>query len=242
MAKIKLYTRSIFEIGAVTVTGTPDTGYPESRLYDRDIDLYWKDTVTEAKEFEVDQGSTILDVDMLAIGKHNFNGKAMQWLWSDNGSDWTSVASWTQGDNNQIIKTLTIPLNHKYWKVTVASMTDPQCSEIYMSYGYEFQIRFDKTPSGVKVSNVEWKQSVGGLERSTKFGDRRRERIYSLFLDATGLTNFRAAIDDLDENSKPFYLKDHEGYYWLCRLLNDPEEEYINEGLTPITLGLIEKL
>ena len=73
--KITLYTRNILETGAVTVTGTPDTGFPVSRLYDRSIDFYWKDTVTEAKDFKIDQGASgNLAVDALIIDKHNFNG------------------------------------------------------------------------------------------------------------------------------------------------------------------------
>ena len=51
-----LYTNNILESGTLTVSGTADTGFPESRLYDRSISLYWKDTITEAKYFTVDQG------------------------------------------------------------------------------------------------------------------------------------------------------------------------------------------
>ena len=40
---IKFYPYNILEFGTVTVTGDPDSGYPESRLYDRAISLYWKD-------------------------------------------------------------------------------------------------------------------------------------------------------------------------------------------------------
>jgi len=54
---IKFYPYNILESGTVTVTGTADTGYPESRLYDRSINLLWKYT-TGAMEiiFQVDQG------------------------------------------------------------------------------------------------------------------------------------------------------------------------------------------
>ena len=127
---ITLYTRNILETGTVTVTGTPDTGYPESRLYDRCISLYWLDTVTEAKNFVVDQGASgNLAVDFLAIEKHNFNGEDMQWQWStDNfAADINdAVTDWTQGDNNQIIKTLGSDLTKRYWRVTVTSMANPQ--------------------------------------------------------------------------------------------------------------------
>jgi len=117
-----------------------------------------------------------------------------------------------------------------------------QCTEIFMTYGREFQVNFNDPPDGMKRTNVSWQETVGGIERSTKYGDRKRERSYSLFLDETNLAAFRSAMDDLDEGSKGFYIKDHEGYYWLCRLLNDPKEKYQTPGTTPLTIEVIEKL
>lgn len=244
-ATITLYTRNILETGTVTVTGTPDTGYPESRLYDRAISLFWKDTVVEAKTFKVDQGATgILDVDFLAIAKHNFNGKDMQWQHSTNDVDYVdAVTDWAQGDNNQIIKTFTPELNKRYWQVTLASMTNPQCSEIFMSYGYEFNVQANPRLKRRDRANVKWNMSVGGSERSTKFGDARRQRQYSLLLDSSDLTNFQAAMDDLDEYSLPFYIKDDEGNYWMCRLTEEPQEDPNPVGTrTAITIQVIEKL
>ena len=246
MAKIKLYTRGIMEDGTVTVTGTADTGYPESRIYDRAISLYWKDTVTQATTFKVDQGASGNEsLDFLAVSKHNFNGEDMTWEWSTDDSNWTAaVTGWTQGDNNQIIKTVTTALTKRYWKVTVTSMTNPQCSEIFMSYGYEFQVDFISNPLADEIANVKWQQSLGGLERSTKFGEERRARTYNLFLttDDGTITTFRAAMDDLDGYSKPFYLKDHEGNYWMARLTNVPQESFLTEGHVQMTINVIEML
>ena len=117
-----------------------------------------------------------------------------------------------------------------------------QCTEIFMTLGREFRVRWDDPPSGTKRTNVTWKESVGGVERSTKLGDRKRKRKYSLFLDETNLALFRAAMDELNEGAKAFYIKDHEGEYWMCRLINDPPERYTTPGTTPIVLEVIEKL
>ena len=117
-----------------------------------------------------------------------------------------------------------------------------QCTEIFMSFGHEFPVRFDENPVGRKQTNVVWQETVGGIERSTKYGDRKRIRSYSLFLDATNLALFRSAMDDLDEGASNFYIKDHEGYYWMCRLVNDPRENYLTPGTTPLTVEVIEKL
>jgi len=247
MAKIKLYTRNILEDGTVTVTGTADTGYPKARLYDRAISLYWKDTVTEAKTFHVDQGASGNEsVDILIIPKHNFNGADMTWEYSTDDSNWTAaVAGWTQGDNNQIVKTIASALTKRYWRVTVSSMANPQCSEIFMSYGYEFKVDFVSNPVLVDVPNVQWSQSVGGLERSTRFGNERRQRSYAIFLDTTDLASFRAAMDDLNHYSKPFYLKDHEDSYFMVRFVGSgapPDESFMTEGHVTMTVNFIEML
>jgi hypothetical protein len=269
MARIKLYTRNILEDGTVTVTGTADTGYPKSRLYDRAISLYWKDTVTEAKTFHVDQGASGNEsVDALLIPKHNFNGEDMAWQYSANNSDWTdAVTGWTQGDNNQIEKTLSAALTKRYWRVTLASMENPQCSEIFMSYGYEFTADFVQNPEFGGEPNVIWTPTIGGLERSTKLGEERRTRAYALFLEAThylltedgdslitedghhliteksgSLGNFRAAMADLDGYSKPFYFKDHEGNYFMAKFAERPKEVFITEGHVQVVINVVEML
>ena len=245
MSKVKLYTYNILEDGTLTVTGTADSGYPESRLYDREISLYWKDTVTEAKTFHVDQGATVKNVDFLAIAGHNFSGETIAFQYSDNDADWyDAVTSWSQSDNADIVKTLTSALSHRYWRVTVTSMTNPQCAEIFMSAAYEFRVDFNRMPTGQQRSNVRWQETVGGADRSIKYGNRRRIRTYQLALDSTAFSNFETAVDYLDENSKPFYVKDHRNDYYLCRLLGDPEEDYItdSDGFTLASLQLIEQL
>jgi hypothetical protein len=244
MARIKLYTRSIFEDGTVTVTGTADTGYPKSRLYDRAISLYWKDTVTEAKVFHVDQGASDNEsVDALFIPKHNFNGEDMTWQYSTDDTNWTNaVAGWTQSGNTQVEKVLTTAVTARYWRVTVTSMENPQCSELFLSYGYEFKVDFVSYPALDERPNVLWNMTVGGLERSTKLGNERRQRSYAIFLESSDLTNFRAAMDDLDHYAKPFYLKDHEGSYFMARLVEVPTETFITEGHVTMNVKFIEGL
>lgn len=246
MSEITLYTRNILETGTVTVTGTPDEGFPASRLYDRSIGFYWKDTVIEAKNFVVDQGTAgNLAVDFLAIHRHNFSGIAMQWQYSNDNfvediND--TVTDWTQGDNNQIIKTMVSSLTQRYWRVTLASMTDPKCSEIFMSYGRTFEVKASPSPVYGEKENVQWNPTVGGLERSTKFGDERRIREYGLFLSPSDLVEFKAAMTELDSYSKPFYIKDDEGAYFLCRLLSVPEPVGDHKTHKRIYLSVIEML
>lgn len=239
---ITIYPNNIFEDGTVTVTGTADTGYPEARLYDRSKAFLWKDTVTEAKTFHVDYGSATA-IDLLAINTHNFNGKAMQWQYSDNDADWLdAVTDWTQGDNNQIVKVTASTETHRYWRVTLASITNPQCGEIMMSPAYQFDVQYSPNPSGFEQPNVQWNRTVGGIERSTKFGDARRNRTYTMWIDDTDLTNFNTAMNLLDDWSLPFFFKDHDANYYWTRFTQNPIQDWDHNTYTHITLNLIEML
>ncbi len=246
MSDIALYTRNILETGTVTVTGDPDTGFPESRLYDRAISLFWKDTITEAKIFVADQGASgNLAVDFLAVHRHNFSGIAMQWQYSsDNfsGDINDAVTDWNQSDNSQIVKTLGSAAAHRYWRVTLASMANPKCGEIFMSYGRTFEAKASPSPVYGEKDNVQWNRTVGGLERSTKFGEERRVREYGLFLSASELTSFKAAMTELNGYAKPFWFKDDEGAYFLCRLLSVPEPIGDHKTHKRIQLSVIEML
>lgn len=242
---ITIYPDNILEDGTVTVTGTADTGYPESRLYDRAISLFWQDTVTEAKTFVVDYGAAVA-VDFLSIEKHNFDGADMQWQYSETGA-WSgeevdAATDWTQSGNTQIIKTMAASQSKQYWRVTLSSMANPRCSEIYMSLGYDFNIKANPGPAGSRISNVQWNRTVGGSERSIKFGDRRRRRSYQIHLSSADLTIWRTVLDFLGEMEKPFYIKDHEGDYFLCHFAGDPDEMFYSAPRTMINFDIIEVL
>ena len=245
MSKIAFYTYNILEEGTVTVTGDPDTGYIESRLHDRILPLLWKDTVTEAKDFIVDQGSTVLPVNFLAVVNHNFDAKALTWQFSDAGSVYTSaVTDWTQSGNTQIEKTIASALTHRYWKLACASIANPYCGEIFMSYGYEFTIDFADPPKIEDVENIQWTKTLGGVERSTKFGQKRRSRSYLIFLNSTNLAIFRTAMEYLDDYSKPFFFKDHEGSYFMARFNGPPKENPLTDekGVTLVQVNILEML
>jgi hypothetical protein len=246
MSSVILYPYNILaEDASVTVTGSPDSGYPESRLYDRSIDFYWKYTNTGDISIECDQGAAgILDVDFLGIKNHNFSGRTMYWEYSDNGSSWSdAVTSWSQGNNNQIIKTLAEAIAHRYWRVRVIGAVNPMCSEVWVSAGYEFRISYQGNPSGKPVPNVRWRETLGGMERSTKLGDVRKRRSYLFphFSSEYTLASFREAEGYLDDYSKPLYIMDHEGAYWFARVV-DTEEKYNTEETAERDIEFLEML
>jgi len=122
-SKIKLYTRNILDTGTFTVTGDADSGYPEARLHDRDISLYWKDVSESIVNFNVDQGASPLAVNALIISGHDFSGSDIAWQWSEDDSTWhDAVSVWTQSDNLQIVKTLATALTKRYWRVLLGNV------------------------------------------------------------------------------------------------------------------------
>jgi len=120
---ITLYTYNILETGSFTVTKDADSGYPDSRLHDREISLYWKDSSESIVNFVVDQGSDVKEIDTLFIEGHNFSGSDIAWQWSDDGVTWyNAVPVWTQEDNLQIIKVLDTPLTKRYWRILLGNV------------------------------------------------------------------------------------------------------------------------
>lgn len=234
MTDITLYTYNLLEDATVTVTGDPDTGFPEARLWDRSIGFYWQDTATGAYTFHADQGAAgDAEVNALIVGHHNFDGEDLQFQWStdDFSADINdAVTDWTQSGNDPFIKTLSSALEKRYWRMTVSSLTDPRCSELWFAYGWSFPIKARELPVRQELANVRWQRSVGGSERSTKFGTARRRRQYSLTLDSTALTNWHTATGHLDEWSLPFWLTDDAGDTFLCRFVEPPSEPYYDRG------------
>ncbi|BBO80165.1 hypothetical protein DSCO28_07310 [Desulfosarcina ovata subsp. sediminis] len=239
-----IYPVNILERGTVSVSGTTDAAYPATRLHDRTAAFFWQATATEAKTFHVDQGTAgILPVDILAVGLNNFSGKAMQWQFSDDDAGWTdAVADWTPTENAALVKTLSTSLSHRYWRLTLASTANPRCSEIFIGPGYTFDIQRAPGPSANNVSNVQWNRSVGGIERSTRFGRTRRSRSYTVFLDESGLARFDEAVAFLDEFSKPFFFRDHTGSYYWARLDADPYYDFDHKTHVHLTLNFLEML
>ena len=239
---IKLFTFNLFELGIATITGDPDTGYPEARLWDRCGVLYWKDTTSGSYEFKVEQvgadgfgysadsfgyDGELAEIDLLWVKGHNFIGKTCYWQYSDTALAWSTQETWTQADSNPIIKTISSPAEHRFWRLYVASVTNPVCAEIIMSKGVEFAILSNPRPKKQPQANVSWNASIGGLDRSIKAGQAKNTWEYMIRVrSAEDLAAMESELANLDEYSKPFLIKDMNNNYLLCRLLNDPAIEY----------------
>lgn len=244
MATITLFTKNILESGTVTITGSAVSGKPESRTWDRSGQFLWILDGTAAVTFHVDQGaSPIYDVSALFIFGHNFNGLAITFEYSDDDSAWSNgVAGWTQGDSLAIAKEMSASESHRYWRSTVASKANAQASEVLITEGHNFSVKQYSPPIKGGIPNVEWIETVGGLDRSILHGDERKSRRYAFQLTSAQLVTWRACMADLDGFSKPFVLKDDEGDYWMARFVGRPVEEPPVSGITRITADFKEVL
>jgi len=241
---ITLFPSNILETGTVTVTGTPDTGYPEERLWDRSGALFWRKAGAGALEFHVDQGSSVGDVDLLWVTGHNFDGEDLTWQYSDNDADWSdAVTGWTQSGNGAIAKALDAAASHRYWRLTVTAMNDPMCGEIWMGAGSEFAVMGTPRPQEADRSNIVRQEGVGGMVSRVKLGPTRQVWDYNVRLrTAAEITSLRSALAALDGIFKPLVVKDMDGSYWLMELMSDPgiDREEPNRGYA--TLALLEAL
>jgi len=247
---IELITDNVFEeandSGVLTVTGTPDTGFPESRLGDRAVSLFWKDTATGAYSFEAFL-ATASSVDFLAVHRHNFSGIAIDWqydtLASSSGESYANIISqFTPTDNNQIIKTVSTPVESDAFKLAVASITNPRCGEIWMGRRYSYQVMLDAPPPETELPQVVRVKTLGGPNRFVKRGMAPRTRSYGLRLTDTQRTQFLTQMVDLDEYSKGFYIRDHQGEYFPCFLTQIPVITPINDTLFNVSFAIEEDL
>ena len=240
---ITIYPYNILEDGTITVTGAADTGYIESRLYDRCQNLFWKKTGGDSSssfscEIKVDQGGSPKYVDTLIIPKHNFALELMEWQYSSDNfvADINSAmdsSSWTQGDNEQIVKEIANPRNDRYWRILIDEMEAMRCSEVFMSYGYEFYVKVDPFPTIGNRANIDKQDTIGGMTRTTKLGNKKRVRKYNMKLDAIDMSDWNEAMEYLDHYYKPFYFKDHESNIFLASFetISDPLRTHLGSDI-----------
>jgi hypothetical protein len=246
MAKweISFVPYNLFELGTPDITGTPDTGYPEERLYDRSRLLYWKDTGTGALTFKVDQGATgNVAADILICTGHNFDGEDIDWQYDDDDSGYTDAVTQFSATTADIVKTISSAQTQRYWQMLVSSMTDPQATELCIGLRYTFEVDRAGAPTIGRIANVQWADMVDGGSRATKYGPAKKPFQYLLMLDATDLASFVAMDAYFDDYEKPFWFIDHLGDHYLVRFANPQrpfDVVYQQENNTQIAINLIE--
>ena len=112
-----------------------------------------------------------------------------------------------------------------------------------MSFGRDFDV-LAYGPEKDKRINIDYRITLGEIERSTRYGGARRVRAYPILASASVITSLRAALDELADAGRdlgPFWVCDDESEYWVARFSNHPLERY-QYGHRFVTLSLIEVL
>ena len=234
------------ELGSLSVNQTADSGYPEARLFDRAISLYWKATLSGEFNFDLNQSGTVHPIDFLAIARHNLTGKTLNWLYSPtndySGDSNEATTPFSVADNNPIVKRIASPVTCQYWRVNGAALVNPQIGEIFMSRGFAFNCLRDSNPYGGDVDQVQWNQSLGGVERGSKLGAKKRVRNYTFMLSDTEFADFETVVGYLDDYSKPFFFKDHADNYFLARFDEMPSFDFNHNVYTRVGVRILEML
>ncbi len=261
---IELITYNILESGTVSISVSATSGYPATRLYDRSVNLLWQAPgipgdrfgfdedafgfdddafgfVGEDTTITINQASSPKGIDTLWISNHNFVGLTLKWQQSADGNTWTTIIQWTATSSIQI-KTLSSVVTQNYWRLAIEGDDNHQCGEIIMGRARSFNIQNVPDPMHSWIENVAWQMSVGGQERSIKYGLRRTKRAYTLRLTSADLVILQSALDDLNDFSRPFLIIDKDGDYYLMRFDPVPTEDYILNDRTEIDISLLEML
>jgi hypothetical protein len=203
---------NILETGSVSLTaGTADPNYPLARLYDRDPGKVFQTTAAVTTQINCTQsGSQPVDSVLIPPG-HNLSGMSLQALYY-NGTSWVAVATWTQPDNNIIVKSWA-PVTASQWMLIISSPSIiPQIGELFFSSTYTWE-RNPQRPSGEydDIFNVESKTTASGRDRFLVHGALKRQRKYSQTMASATQKSSIQAFWDAWGGNKPFFLCDHEG-------------------------------
>lgn len=175
-----LYGTNLLETGTVSVSGA-STAQPATRLYDRDIGLYWSDTGTAGTRYvAVDMGSGQTGtLTTLAIAPgHNLSGLTLTLDWSTSAvsaSSWTNATT-TTGNSGTVAQLITSSsLTKRSFRLGITgAATAPSISELLFTTGYTFPgIPMAATPQSLQIPATVEQVSIGNYAWNAKLGNDR---------------------------------------------------------------------
>jgi len=266
MSAVVIFPTNILAEGVTTVTGTADTGYPESRLYDRSPDLYWKVTAG-ATDYTIEVDASMLGddfgydgdvfgmigddfgigltsgasyaVELLYVTGHNFHGKQIYWEY-DTGAGWIEAWAVVVSGSDPVVRTLAVPIMAKTWRLRVMNIVNPTASEVWMGRGYSFDVLAKPNPVHTEISNANWFQNIGGGAFSVKKGDQKLQVDYNVSIDGAELLAMKEIFIQGDGYSKPFIVKNKDGDYYFMYFPVPPSWNFYNNNETLFDLTMQE--
>lgn len=236
---IDIFSYNILEDGTTTVAA--NTSNPASRLFDWTSSFAWIKTASGDITINIDQGaSNIQDVDTLWVANHNFNGLDLVWEYSTDDIAYTDAVVWTQGDTNNIVKTISATQTKRYWQLTISGATNPQAGEVLMSDAKSFKVLLTPSATHIPESNISWTQSIGGQAFGVKLATQKKNYSYDLRLTDSDITNMNTVITNTNDFLEPTLIKDKDGVYVLTRFVAPPGYTSVDINVTDVDIRMVE--
>jgi len=248
MSLIRLATANLLEAASsVTDTGTPTTGYPITRLYDRNVAREYRITEDVARETIATGGVSAISINALIIAAgHNVGGLAYTLEKSANGSSWTTVSTGTLPEGAGIIVVEFAATTGAYWRLTLPTNQDVAMTELLLTEIYTVE-RNPARPGGALETrlNVSTEETGAGSAKYIEHGPARRRRSYEwqgpATISATMATEMKTRLDALG-GTKPFFLCDHAGV-WIWGNIEEPVAPMeVAAGRFTMSMNFIEVL
>lgn len=226
MSLIRIATANLLETASsVTDTGTPVSGYPISRLYDRNVAREYRITEDVARETIITGGVSAISVNALMIAAgHNVGGLTYTLAKSTDGTNWTTVKTGDFAAGTGVICEEFSATTGAHWRLTLPTNQDVTITEMLLTTIYTCTDQADRDSSSLrKQLNVASDETTAGSERWISNGPTRRLRSYSFQNVPEAMANTIETMIDALAGAKPFYLCDHQGA-WIWGNLTEPME------------------
>lgn len=225
MSLIRIATANALETATVTPTVAPDSGYPTSRLYDRDVARQNKTATAGTREWVINGGAGLATGQnglILAAG-HNVGGLAYTVSRKSLvGDAWDDFKTGTLAAGTDVQALEWNGVTRNYWKLTLPTNANVTMTELFLTNIYTVE-RNPGRPGGALTTlyNVSAEETRSGSARFITHGAPRRRREYEFpNISAAMMTELRTRFDALGM-AKPFFLCDHEGV-WIFGILDEP--------------------
>lgn len=195
---------------AITVQEGSDATFKKARLADGKRYTRWQSTDTVLKNIDFDVPTAYQrPVTCLILDKsHTLANVQLKWYWSDNGTSWTLVDTWTPTTTAVIFRRFTSQVSHRYYRLELGTTTElHRIYQIWFGEGWSLErnpgIPFD--PDAENLDFEDFATEAGVLLRYYRFKKRTIEMNFPI-IQAAMYANIKKLFTD---------FKDYGGFCWF---------------------------
>ena len=221
-----LFHRNILKDAAVDLSqGTTDPAFPLWRLYDGSSVLYWSGVLgTSNYRIQVDCSPVRQKATAFVLHNHNFDQAAEIKIVGVDGSGFpgNEIIIDVTGESLQVH--MFDEAEYMQYEIVITGLAGPMAGEI--SIGRHFEVAAFGGVGAVReghISNIEYKQSVGGYDVATKMGPARWWQRTDVKITPDNQIDFVEFLEGVSDFLNPFYVVAENGKPYLVRFENEPE-------------------